>query len=131
MYKLYYNRQIGHKHTLYSFIFIKRYLIPPVVCSRRLDTNHVVLHLRSQRGYGGVRYFTYSTTPNTVFCLYTCSIVVTRCDHTTIYFTTSSYTHTRTHSSFFPSLKGFCRSPPLMVAGGRVFVIPCVQQIQR
>ncbi|MBN3322102.1 FLOT1 protein, partial [Atractosteus spatula] len=26
---------------------------------------------------------------------------------------------------------GFCRSPPLMIAGGRVFVVPCVQQIQR
>ncbi|KAM6472672.1 flotillin-1 isoform 4-T4 [Liasis olivaceus] len=26
---------------------------------------------------------------------------------------------------------GFCRSPPVMIAGGRVFVIPCVQQIQR
>ncbi|KAG2469498.1 FLOT1 protein, partial [Polypterus senegalus] len=26
---------------------------------------------------------------------------------------------------------GFCRSPPLMVAGGRVFVLPCIQQIQR
>uniref|UniRef100_A0A3Q4I3F7 Flotillin n=1 Tax=Neolamprologus brichardi TaxID=32507 RepID=A0A3Q4I3F7_NEOBR len=24
----------------------------------------------------------------------------------------------------------FCRSPPLMIAGGRVFIIPCVQQIQ-
>lgn len=29
------------------------------------------------------------------------------------------------------SLPGFCRSPPLMIAGGRVFIIPCVQQIQR
>lgn len=28
-------------------------------------------------------------------------------------------------------LPGFCRSPPLMIAGGRVFVVPCVQQIQR
>ncbi|XP_073166432.1 flotillin-1 isoform X2 [Lepidochelys kempii] len=26
---------------------------------------------------------------------------------------------------------GFCRSPPVMVAGGRVFVLPCIQQIQR
>lgn len=26
---------------------------------------------------------------------------------------------------------GLCRSPPLMIAGGRVFVIPCIQQIQR
>uniref|UniRef100_G3NAW6 Flotillin n=1 Tax=Gasterosteus aculeatus aculeatus TaxID=481459 RepID=G3NAW6_GASAC len=26
---------------------------------------------------------------------------------------------------------GFCRSPPLMIPGGRVFVIPCIQQIQR
>lgn len=26
---------------------------------------------------------------------------------------------------------GFGRSPPLMIAGGRVFVLPCVQQIQR
>uniref|UniRef100_A0A8C6UCC8 Flotillin n=1 Tax=Neogobius melanostomus TaxID=47308 RepID=A0A8C6UCC8_9GOBI len=25
----------------------------------------------------------------------------------------------------------FCRSPPLMIPGGRVFVVPCVQQIQR
>ncbi|KAJ7984270.1 hypothetical protein DPEC_G00362920 [Dallia pectoralis] len=25
----------------------------------------------------------------------------------------------------------FCRSPPVMIAGGRVFVLPCVQQIQR
>lgn len=29
------------------------------------------------------------------------------------------------------SLPGFCRSPPLMIAGGRVFVFPCIQQIQR
>ncbi|KAL4658694.1 hypothetical protein GN956_G2220 [Arapaima gigas] len=28
-------------------------------------------------------------------------------------------------------VSGFCRSPPLMIAGGRVFVFPCVQQIQR
>ncbi|KAI5620481.1 flotillin-1 [Silurus asotus] len=28
-------------------------------------------------------------------------------------------------------VSGCCRSPPLMVAGGRVFVIPCIQQIQR
>ncbi|XP_007442619.1 flotillin-1 isoform X1 [Python bivittatus] len=28
-------------------------------------------------------------------------------------------------------VSGFCRSPPVMIAGGRVFVIPCVQQIQR
>ncbi|XP_043939231.1 flotillin-1 [Protopterus annectens] len=28
-------------------------------------------------------------------------------------------------------VSGFCRSPPVMVAGGTVFVIPCVQQIQR
>ncbi|XP_041964481.1 flotillin-1b [Alosa sapidissima] len=28
-------------------------------------------------------------------------------------------------------VSGFCRSPPLMIAGGRVFVIPCFQQIQR
>uniref|UniRef100_A0A672YPP8 Flotillin n=1 Tax=Sphaeramia orbicularis TaxID=375764 RepID=A0A672YPP8_9TELE len=27
-------------------------------------------------------------------------------------------------------VSGFCRSPPLMIAGGRVFVFPCVQQIQ-
>lgn len=26
---------------------------------------------------------------------------------------------------------GFGRSPPLMIAGGRVFVFPCIQQIQR
>ena len=26
---------------------------------------------------------------------------------------------------------GFCRSPPVMVAGGRVLVVPCLQQIQR
>uniref|UniRef100_A0A8C5MP30 Flotillin n=1 Tax=Leptobrachium leishanense TaxID=445787 RepID=A0A8C5MP30_9ANUR len=25
----------------------------------------------------------------------------------------------------------FCRSPPVMIAGGRVFVLPCVQKIQR
>uniref|UniRef100_A0A3B4XUG7 Flotillin n=1 Tax=Seriola lalandi dorsalis TaxID=1841481 RepID=A0A3B4XUG7_SERLL len=28
-------------------------------------------------------------------------------------------------------VSGFCRSPPLMIPGGRVFVIPCIQQIQR
>uniref|UniRef100_A0A667ZA65 Flotillin n=1 Tax=Myripristis murdjan TaxID=586833 RepID=A0A667ZA65_9TELE len=28
-------------------------------------------------------------------------------------------------------VSGFCRSPPLMIAGGRVFVVPCIQQIQR
>ncbi|XP_077047295.1 flotillin-1-like isoform X1 [Agelaius phoeniceus] len=28
-------------------------------------------------------------------------------------------------------VSGFCRSPPVMVAGGRVLVIPCLQQIQR
>uniref|UniRef100_A0A8D3C2K6 Flotillin n=1 Tax=Scophthalmus maximus TaxID=52904 RepID=A0A8D3C2K6_SCOMX len=28
-------------------------------------------------------------------------------------------------------LPGFGRSPPLMIAGGRVFVLPCIQQIQR
>ncbi|KAI2541441.1 FLOT1 isoform 10, partial [Pan troglodytes] len=28
-------------------------------------------------------------------------------------------------------VSGFCRSPPVMVAGGRVFVLPCIQQIQR
>ncbi|KAM8829818.1 LOW QUALITY PROTEIN: flotillin-1-like [Synchiropus picturatus] len=28
-------------------------------------------------------------------------------------------------------VSGFCRSPPLMIAGGRVFVFPCIQQIQR
>uniref|UniRef100_A0A8C9XFL2 Flotillin n=1 Tax=Sander lucioperca TaxID=283035 RepID=A0A8C9XFL2_SANLU len=28
-------------------------------------------------------------------------------------------------------VSGFCRSPPLMIPGGRVFVIPCVQQLQR
>ncbi|CAG5889162.1 unnamed protein product [Menidia menidia] len=28
-------------------------------------------------------------------------------------------------------VSGICRSPPLMIAGGRVFVIPCIQQIQR
>uniref|UniRef100_UPI00398EBBD0 flotillin-1-like n=1 Tax=Pristiophorus japonicus TaxID=55135 RepID=UPI00398EBBD0 len=28
-------------------------------------------------------------------------------------------------------VSGFCRSPPVMVAGGRVFVLPCVQQIER
>uniref|UniRef100_A0A672HK07 Flotillin n=1 Tax=Salarias fasciatus TaxID=181472 RepID=A0A672HK07_SALFA len=28
-------------------------------------------------------------------------------------------------------VSGFGRSPPLMIAGGRVFVLPCVQQIQR
>lgn len=26
---------------------------------------------------------------------------------------------------------GFGRSPPLMIAGGRVFVFPCIQQLQR
>uniref|UniRef100_H3DLF5 Flotillin n=1 Tax=Tetraodon nigroviridis TaxID=99883 RepID=H3DLF5_TETNG len=28
-------------------------------------------------------------------------------------------------------VSGLCRSPPLMIAGGRVFVIPCIQKIQR
>uniref|UniRef100_A0A8C6KG18 Flotillin n=1 Tax=Nothobranchius furzeri TaxID=105023 RepID=A0A8C6KG18_NOTFU len=28
-------------------------------------------------------------------------------------------------------VSGFGRSPPLMIAGGRVFVIPCIQKIQR
>ncbi|XP_072406305.1 flotillin-1-like [Chiloscyllium punctatum] len=28
-------------------------------------------------------------------------------------------------------VSGFCRSPPVMIAGGRVFVLPCVQQIER
>ncbi|XP_069799867.1 flotillin-1 isoform X1 [Dendropsophus ebraccatus] len=28
-------------------------------------------------------------------------------------------------------VSGFCRTPPVMIAGGRVFVLPCVQQIQR
>uniref|UniRef100_A0A3P9NPJ2 Flotillin n=1 Tax=Poecilia reticulata TaxID=8081 RepID=A0A3P9NPJ2_POERE len=28
-------------------------------------------------------------------------------------------------------VSGFCRSPPVMIAGGRVFVFPCIQQIQR
>uniref|UniRef100_A0A8C2X817 Flotillin n=1 Tax=Cyclopterus lumpus TaxID=8103 RepID=A0A8C2X817_CYCLU len=28
-------------------------------------------------------------------------------------------------------VSGFCRSPPLMIPGGRVFVVPCIQQIQR
>ncbi|KAE8282517.1 Flotillin-1 Reggie-2 [Larimichthys crocea] len=28
-------------------------------------------------------------------------------------------------------VSGFCRSPPLMIAGGRVFIIPCIQKIQR
>ncbi|NWV27078.1 FLOT1 protein, partial [Origma solitaria] len=28
-------------------------------------------------------------------------------------------------------VSGLCRSPPVMVAGGRVLVIPCLQQIQR
>ncbi|XP_059689087.1 LOW QUALITY PROTEIN: flotillin-1 [Gavia stellata] len=28
-------------------------------------------------------------------------------------------------------VSGFCRSPPVMVAGGRVLVVPCLQQIQR
>ncbi|XP_077319458.1 flotillin-1 isoform X1 [Lithobates pipiens] len=28
-------------------------------------------------------------------------------------------------------VSGFCRSPPVMIAGGRVFVLPCIQQIQR
>ncbi|XP_063287419.1 flotillin-1 isoform X1 [Pelobates fuscus] len=28
-------------------------------------------------------------------------------------------------------VSGFCRSPPVMIAGGRVFVLPCVQKIQR
>uniref|UniRef100_A0A665VSJ4 Flotillin n=1 Tax=Echeneis naucrates TaxID=173247 RepID=A0A665VSJ4_ECHNA len=28
-------------------------------------------------------------------------------------------------------VSGFGRSPPLMIAGGRVFVFPCIQQIQR
>uniref|UniRef100_A0A674B8F5 Flotillin n=1 Tax=Salmo trutta TaxID=8032 RepID=A0A674B8F5_SALTR len=32
---------------------------------------------------------------------------------------------------FFTSPPGFGRSPPLMIAGGRVFVLPCIQQIQR
>lgn len=35
----------------------------------------------------------------------------------------------RTYLVSFPA--GLCRSPPLMIAGGRVFVIPCIQQIQR
>ncbi|XP_069097938.1 flotillin-1 [Pleurodeles waltl] len=28
-------------------------------------------------------------------------------------------------------VSGLCRSPPVMIAGGSVFVLPCVQQIQR
>ncbi|XP_018416137.1 PREDICTED: flotillin-1 isoform X2 [Nanorana parkeri] len=28
-------------------------------------------------------------------------------------------------------VSGFCRTPPVMIAGGRVFVLPCIQQIQR
>ncbi|MGH0176843.1 UNVERIFIED_CONTAM: hypothetical protein FKN15_007284 [Acipenser sinensis] len=28
-------------------------------------------------------------------------------------------------------VSGFCRAPPLLIAGGRAFVIPCIQQIQR
>ncbi|XP_072888266.1 flotillin-1-like [Hemitrygon akajei] len=28
-------------------------------------------------------------------------------------------------------VSGFCRSPPVMIAGGRVFVLPCIQQIER
>uniref|UniRef100_A0A8C5B018 Flotillin n=1 Tax=Gadus morhua TaxID=8049 RepID=A0A8C5B018_GADMO len=28
-------------------------------------------------------------------------------------------------------VSGFCRSPPLMIAGGRVFIFPCVQKLQR
>uniref|UniRef100_A0A2K6SZX7 Flotillin n=1 Tax=Saimiri boliviensis boliviensis TaxID=39432 RepID=A0A2K6SZX7_SAIBB len=28
-------------------------------------------------------------------------------------------------------VSGFCRSPPVMVPGGRVFVFPCIQQIRR
>ncbi|KAJ8334415.1 hypothetical protein SKAU_G00400540 [Synaphobranchus kaupii] len=28
-------------------------------------------------------------------------------------------------------VSGFCRSPPLMIPGGRVFVVPCIQRIQR
>nr|XP_025041400.1 flotillin-1 [Pelodiscus sinensis] len=34
-------------------------------------------------------------------------------------------------NTLLPSPLGFCRSPPVMVAGGRVFVLPCIQQIQR
>uniref|UniRef100_A0A8B9WXE2 Flotillin n=1 Tax=Bos mutus grunniens TaxID=30521 RepID=A0A8B9WXE2_BOSMU len=43
----------------------------------------------------------------------------------------SSTAATGHHSSLPPPLAGFCRSPPVMVAGGRVFVLPCIQQIQR
>lgn len=47
-----------------------------------------------------------------------------------------SYHHTViSHMQFtivlVSSLSGFCRSPPLMIAGGRVFVVPCIQKIQR
>uniref|UniRef100_A0A671PB92 Flotillin n=1 Tax=Sinocyclocheilus anshuiensis TaxID=1608454 RepID=A0A671PB92_9TELE len=35
------------------------------------------------------------------------------------------------HFSNQVSLSGCGRSPPLMIAGGRVFVFPCIQQIQR
>lgn len=43
----------------------------------------------------------------------------------------SSTTATGHHSSLPSPHAGFCRSPPVMVAGGRVFVLPCIQQIQR
>lgn len=44
----------------------------------------------------------------------------------------SSSTLATSHHSPLPlDLPGFCRSPPVMVAGGRVFVLPCIQQIQR
>uniref|UniRef100_A0AAR2JC71 Flotillin n=1 Tax=Pygocentrus nattereri TaxID=42514 RepID=A0AAR2JC71_PYGNA len=33
--------------------------------------------------------------------------------------------------SFFPLFSGCGRSPPVMISGGRVFVLPCIQQIQR
>uniref|UniRef100_A0A8C1WN93 Flotillin n=1 Tax=Cyprinus carpio TaxID=7962 RepID=A0A8C1WN93_CYPCA len=39
--------------------------------------------------------------------------------------------YTSKHNLFMLSLSGCGRSPPLLIAGGRVFVFPCIQQIQR
>uniref|UniRef100_A0A671SV25 Flotillin n=1 Tax=Sinocyclocheilus anshuiensis TaxID=1608454 RepID=A0A671SV25_9TELE len=47
----------------------------------------------------------------------------------TYYFFLTLYTSKQ--NLFMLSLLGCGRSPPLLIAGGRVFVFPCIQQIQR
>lgn len=111
-------------------------------CVQQESSQHV-LHLWSQRGYGGVRYhdaiYPKHFHNKMIICIFFSFLFCNCCWYPkqTKYLAHAFKPWRTSHHACNSQLclvlfsLGFCRSPPLMIAGGRAFVVPCIQQIQR